>query len=540
MNNIKSFDKIGVSNDEINAKDFTELDHFQRFIANNNIKSNSDLKKRYLKVHSRLKYLKFNDDVVYTEKTRDFKTNKNLNNLEDFQKFVDENNIENYSDFNSRFPSTYKKLVGKHLAKEIKYKNPLKYERENKLRSIEEFQKFINDNNISSPNDFRENYKTEYKWALDFGYLKKGNRLLTFPGWLDTSKLNTIEDFKKFIEENNIKNVADMLNRFPKVDKRMRKLGIKSEDVGYTELKLQNSELDLYTFDYIQNYIIVNKIVYLDEIRRSNMSMYAKILRNKWDSKLEFPLRPKSNPELKKYNSETDFQELINKENIQSPSDFRKRFNDIYSRLTHLKLTSKVIYPNRIQKFLPDGLIDNINTVQEFQEFINTNNIKNPSEFQKRYYSLYRKSLTLPEQLVYVDEIISMLENSVREILDELKIKYHFQKTFTWLKYNKSLKLDFYLEDFNIAIEAHGDQHFIPVDYFGGLPAFNEGYKRDLTKYNLCNQHNIKILYYYDPNLSGAGKEEKVLINNSISNYFSPIITNKEGLIKEINTYKTK
>ena len=266
------------------------------------------------------------------------------------------------------------------------------------LYTLQDFQKFIEDKEIFNPRDFRERFKTEYNWAMRSGYLKTGNRLLTFPGWIDTSKLKTVEDFKKFVKDNGVKNVSDMLKRFPAVDKMMRTRGIKSSDIGYTDLIVYNPDIEKYTLDYIQKYIIDNKIVYLDDIRKQNMSMYAKIIRNKWDKILKFPLRPEANPELRNYNTLEDFQSLIDSDSrILAPRDFNKYYPDIYARLCHLKLTDKVIYESRIQKRLEKGLIESINTFEEFQQFIQDQEIYSPSDFQERFYGLYRKSLLLPK-----------------------------------------------------------------------------------------------------------------------------------------------
>ena len=112
----------------------------------------------------------------------------------------------------------------------------------------------------------------------------------------------------------------------------------------------------------------------------------------------------------------------------------------------------------------------------------------------------------------------SLLEMKVKQILDDHKIKYIQQKTFDWLKYNGLLKIDFYLPDFNIAIECQGLQHFKPVDWFGGIETFEETKKRDQLKKELCESNGIKILYY----------------SNSKSKLPKFVIKNENTLIYEI------
>lgn len=90
----------------------------------------------------------------------------------------------------------------------------------------------------------------------------------------------------------------------------------------------------------------------------------------------------------------------------------------------------------------------------------------------------------------------SRLEEEMRIFLDKNKVKYKAQYAPSFLKNGKGLqKLDFYLEDFNIAIECQGIQHFIKVNY----PPFSNIEKtknRDIMKFEKCLENNIKILYY--------------------------------------------
>ena len=64
--------------------------------------------------------------------------------------------------------------------------------------------------------------------------------------------------------------------------------------------------------------------------------------------------------------------------------------------------------------------------------------------------------------------------------------------------HKNNLYLDFFLPDYNIAIECHGEQHFKPINFFGGYESFLKYQKRDIIKYELCKEHGIKILYFSD------------------------------------------
>lgn len=90
------------------------------------------------------------------------------------------------------------------------------------------------------------------------------------------------------------------------------------------------------------------------------------------------------------------------------------------------------------------------------------------------------------------------MEEQIGLIFYKNKIVYNEQWTFEWLKNDANgynLHLDFYLPEYNIAVECQGGQHFIPVDFFGGQEVFEQTIKRDAIKYQKCKEHNIKILY---------------------------------------------
>ena len=87
----------------------------------------------------------------------------------------------------------------------------------------------------------------------------------------------------------------------------------------------------------------------------------------------------------------------------------------------------------------------------------------------------------------------SHLERNVNNLLKENNIKFERQKKFDWLGLQS---LDFYLPQYNIAIECQGIQHFEEVEHFGGKKGFEITIERDKRKYLLCNNNGIKILYY--------------------------------------------
>lgn len=89
----------------------------------------------------------------------------------------------------------------------------------------------------------------------------------------------------------------------------------------------------------------------------------------------------------------------------------------------------------------------------------------------------------------------SKLEIEVENALKELRISYESQKRLD------NQFLDFYLPEYNIAIECQGKQHFSGKDFFGVDKNDRETHfliniQRDIRKHNKCKEKGIKLLYY--------------------------------------------
>jgi hypothetical protein len=110
----------------------------------------------------------------------------------------------------------------------------------------------------------------------------------------------------------------------------------------------------------------------------------------------------------------------------------------------------------------------------------------------------------------------SHLERDIRLFLNENKISYIPQKTFEWLKNDGLLKLDFYLPDYNIAIECQGEHHFMPVDFANrGKEWSKNRYEYiktlDNLKYKLCKENKIKLLYYTSKSIKATANDNSLI-----------------------------
>lgn len=120
----------------------------------------------------------------------------------------------------------------------------------------------------------------------------------------------------------------------------------------------------------------------------------------------------------------------------------------------------------------------------------------------------------------------SHMEKDIKTFLIKNNIGYEEQKKFDWLKNEKTkqpLILDFYLPEYNVAIECQGGQHFRAVNMFGGEETFNNTVERDKIKKNLCESKGIEIIYY-------ANKKSKIPKTWGLYE----VITDKQKLLDRI------
>jgi hypothetical protein len=124
----------------------------------------------------------------------------------------------------------------------------------------------------------------------------------------------------------------------------------------------------------------------------------------------------------------------------------------------------------------------------------------------------------------------SKLEKEVRVFLIENNIlfKHQYGRIHDSFYLNGQV-LDFYLPEYNIAIECQGDQHFRPVDFGnrGDAYAYNDYIKnisRDIKKYSNCSKKGVEIFYYCGSNSYYDGGYE----------YIGKIYDNLEKLMENL------
>lgn len=120
----------------------------------------------------------------------------------------------------------------------------------------------------------------------------------------------------------------------------------------------------------------------------------------------------------------------------------------------------------------------------------------------------------------------SKLENTIQVFLDRNNIQSIYEYSPKWLNRQS---LDFYLPEYNVAIECQGKQHFEKVNF--GMTSEEEIEERfqytifnDKKKAKLCEENGVKLLYYSDLDIE----------------YPYDVFEDKEKLLEEIKKYSSK
>lgn len=107
---------------------------------------------------------------------------------------------------------------------------------------------------------------------------------------------------------------------------------------------------------------------------------------------------------------------------------------------------------------------------------------------------------------------ISRGEVCAADIFNELGVRYQVQKKFE----DFDMRFDFFLPDYNIAIECDGAQHFRSINSeWNSDTKLQETRARDAAKQEYCKEHNIKLIQipFWDHKTLSVENLKKVIEN---------------------------
>jgi DNA-directed RNA polymerase subunit RPC12/RpoP len=176
----------------------------------------------------------------------------------------------------------------------------------------------------------------------------------------------------------------------------------------------------------------------------------------------------------------------------------------------------------RNEKFTQDTIEERLKSLGIIFHQFHFNSINDIIEIEcPKCGNPHKKSIRnlIYERHYFCDECkMSALERTVYQYLKNMSIKFEYNyRKIKWLRHKNNLELDFYLPDYNIAIECQGRQHFESNNIFDiNSNEFDARIERDEIKKKLCEEHNLQLFHInYDENI-----EEKL---NGIIKMMPPI-----------------
>lgn len=336
------------------------------------------------------------------------------------------------------------------------------------------------------------------------------------------SDLVSIDGFKVFLEENKITN-RKQLEKF-------------SEGAYLRFLKLSDSDKNkllplghpdytkLESFNDFDSFINFYNIQSRSDFDKRFNKGYKRF-KEKLSLEEQNKLLPKIRNDYSKINSKGEIGEFIKSNKISSKFEFQHKYISVYNKYKNLsKEDQEELFPNK----RPD--YSSLETIKDFIDFIKINDISSKSEFDDRFFAAHRKFRNLldttnptEQQLLELQKLLNENKSHGETYLSKLFKQNNFnfvtEKTFSDLKNTNKLRFDFYLPDYNLIIEYHGKQHFDETTkYSSESLIFN-----DKKKYFYCICNKINILYF---------TLDKKSYNTF--GYFTEVITDPDILINKI------
>lgn len=389
-----------------------------------------------------------------------------LEEYEDLVKFIKDNNIDSrvtlrkYKRYYNKFRQLSEEDKERLLPRKIKFNNYTD------INSKEDLEKFIKDNNIT----FRSQLESKAK-ELFFNLSKEEqDKILPFKK-KKHSDLRNYDDFKEFIESNNIKTRQDLVNRFGTYYAKLFRKNLTQEEQDELlppMFKIRDTDNLPITFEDFSIYLKQKCITTRVDLIHHDIRIYRRFKQLSKEEKNI--LLPTKNFDIEGFNTIADYQEYIDDNKIISYQDLKQLDKSLYFRLF-----------NRFSSDERDLLV-----------FLETSDGKSHS------YG----------------------ESFIVDLLNKNNISYETEKTFPELKIVSSLRFDFYLPNLNTIIEYHGAQHFDRNNNFYSINLENN----DKIKYDYCISNKINIIYF-----TFEIKAYKKW------GYFTEVITDVEALLKRLN-----
>ncbi len=119
-------------------------------------------------------------------------------------------------------------------------------------------------------------------------------------------------------------------------------------------------------------------------------------------------------------------------------------------------------------------------------------------DFKKTYLKILNKNFRALENRMRSDKGFDHVGSYYMEklLLNRLQVEFPdhtivSQYSPIWLR---PQRLDIFVQECNIAVEYHGAQHFLPIDFFGGKEGLRLRQELDLLKKQKCESNGVRLI----------------------------------------------
>lgn len=166
--------------------------------------------------------------------------------------------------------------------------------------------------------------------------------------------------------------------------------------------------------------------------------------------------------------------------------------------LTYKKtgLTRQYVLENYLTYFYLYQKFQNIDEIYNFERNVVQSMLRGDFNNVEKYSYIRPKYRWITEELVY---------RLTKKLYKGYKVLYQYKPDFLISNLGGQMSYDVFIPHLSIAIEYQGEQHFKPVDFFGGQDSLIRTQERDILKKVLSEKNNIKLIYiYYYENVTEA------------------------------------
>lgn len=195
----------------------------------------------------------------------------------------------------------------------------------------------------------------------------------------------TVDDAVRIIEENGIKSRKELFLRYEGLYIICKKRGWLS-DKNFLPSEIQVKRNSIKTAEDAQKVIENNSISSKSQLEKHMKWLFTLCNERGWMSRIEFPnARPKKDNET--INTVEEFQNFIDIKSINSRNDFNIKEPALYAKARRKKVLDKLVFPN--DKIKKDGRWGYIRTVEDANEFIKKNGIKSWMDCRRKFSGFF-------------------------------------------------------------------------------------------------------------------------------------------------------